>query len=135
MKNARGFTLLELLTVVVIVAILASVAMPQFIKTGERARASEAISLLGALRSSEIRYKAQTGSYTNSLGDLDVTLPQTISWDTAPIFDGPPVTSGKYKRTGAGAVAPFLDTFLGINFDTGVICGNFPGYTGTPACP
>jgi len=64
MKDQRGFTLLELLMVVVIIAILASLAVPQYIKTTERARMSEAISNLSSLRQSAIRLKAEVSPAT-----------------------------------------------------------------------
>ena len=60
MKRASGFTLLELLMVVIIIAILASIALPQFLRVAERARSAEALAILGAMRSSEVRYKAQS---------------------------------------------------------------------------
>lgn len=64
MKDQRGFTLLELLMVVVIIAILASIAVPQYLKTTERARMSEALTNLSSLRQSAIRFKAEVSPAT-----------------------------------------------------------------------
>ena len=77
MKRSSGFTLLELLMVVIIIAILASIALPQFLRVAERARASEALAILGAMRSSEIRYKAQSPGqiFTAVVNELDVDVP------------------------------------------------------------
>ncbi len=69
--NERGFTLLELLMVVVILAILAAIAVPQYLKVVEKSRISEAISLLGNLRNSEMRYRAEFATYTTTLANLD----------------------------------------------------------------
>ena len=41
MRNKKGFTLLELLVVVLIIGILASIALPQYTKAVEKAKLSE----------------------------------------------------------------------------------------------
>ena len=58
LKPRSGFTLLELLMVVIIIGILASIALPQFLKAAERARSAEALNMLAAMRSAELRYAA-----------------------------------------------------------------------------
>lgn len=59
-KNVlRGFTLIELMITVVIIGILASFAIPVYIKSVERGKMGEAYQILGALRNSAIRYYNQ----------------------------------------------------------------------------
>lgn len=48
--SKKGFTLLELVIVIIIVGVLASLAVPRFFKLVERARSVEAIANLQALR-------------------------------------------------------------------------------------
>jgi len=67
----KGFTLLELIVVVIIIAILASIALPQYIKVAEKARLAEGTHLLGLLRSSQIRYKAENDAYATDMTKLD----------------------------------------------------------------
>ena len=45
-NNKSGFTLLEILVVIIIVGVLASVAMPQLFRNVERSRATEALESL-----------------------------------------------------------------------------------------
>lgn len=78
MRNRQGFTLLELMIVVIILAILVIIAIPLYTKAVERGRMSEAYSKLGAVRNAELRYYQQKGAYTSSYGDLDIDNPNTI---------------------------------------------------------
>ena len=76
MIERKGFTLLELIIVIVIIGILASLAMPRFIRTAERSRAAEALAQVGAVRGSMQRYYASDQSYTGAtFARLDVDDP------------------------------------------------------------
>lgn len=58
----RGFTLLELIIVIIILAILASLAVPRFLVQTERARAAEALQHLGVIRGAMDRYWVSNSS-------------------------------------------------------------------------
>lgn len=60
MKNS-GFTLIELLVVVLIIGILSAVALPQYTKAVEKARMSEALSIISSLRSNVELYVLDNG--------------------------------------------------------------------------
>ena len=64
----KAFTLIELLIVVVIIGILASIAMPQYVKVIKKAKTAEALIKLGALRGAMDRYwynEIALGGYDN----------------------------------------------------------------------
>ncbi|MCG3176036.1 MAG: hypothetical protein MOGMAGMI_00974 [Candidatus Omnitrophica bacterium] len=64
--NNRGFTLIEILIVVIIIAVLAGLAVPMFQGTVERSRRAEAIQNLSATRASMLRYFAQNNTYVGA---------------------------------------------------------------------
>lgn len=49
-KNKSGFTLLEIIIVIIIVGVLASLALPRFFETVEFSRSSEAVTYIGAIK-------------------------------------------------------------------------------------
>lgn len=71
-KRSGGFTLIELMTVVIIVGILAIVAIPLFKGQINRARASEGAALLGSVLTAERVYYAEHKEYTADQDELGV---------------------------------------------------------------
>ena len=69
--NSKGFTLTEILIVVVILGIMAGIAIPRFFPQAEKGRVSEAIGILGAIRQGEEAYLLDQGTYCdpNTAGD------------------------------------------------------------------
>ncbi|OGR52493.1 MAG: hypothetical protein A2049_08185 [Elusimicrobia bacterium GWA2_62_23] len=71
--NRKGFTLIELLVVVLIIGILASIAIPQYFKVVEKARVSEAMSIISSVKSAQERFLARGGNYTQDFTRLDIS--------------------------------------------------------------
>lgn len=65
-NNQSGFTLIELMITVAIVGILASVAIPLYIKYTLKARTAEAKMNLGGIRTSQVAFKASHDMYCNT---------------------------------------------------------------------
>lgn len=64
-QRTRGFSLIELMVAVAIMAILAAIAIPQFNRYGFRARRADGQKLLMAIANAEERYYAQQNKYAD----------------------------------------------------------------------
>ncbi len=73
--DRKGFTLLELIVVVIILGILASIGFIQFMKMIERGRTAEARNILGDIRSAQESYRLENGSYTTDTNLIGVNFP------------------------------------------------------------
>lgn len=77
----KGFTLLEVLIVVIIIGILAAIALPQYTATLEKGRSGEALTNIGSIRTSLDRYWYQNGSLpaASTFTSLDIDNPNSIT--------------------------------------------------------
>ena len=87
-KRVSGFTIMELMIVVVIIGVLAALALPSYRIQMLKMKNQEAVRILMAVWEAQIDYKRETGSYTWDIpNDLDIDIP-------APKYFFPPVPSG-----------------------------------------
>jgi prepilin-type N-terminal cleavage/methylation domain-containing protein len=70
LRSRKGFSLIELMIVVVIIGILAALAIPRFTKASDLAKEKEAEGLLKQVLTMQEVWKAQDGNYTADLADL-----------------------------------------------------------------
>lgn len=75
----KGFTLLEVLIVVIIIGILVAIALPQYTNTLEKSKSAEAAANVGSLRAALDRYWYQNGSITTTISNLDIDDPNNIT--------------------------------------------------------
>ncbi|MGA2774965.1 MAG: hypothetical protein ABSE81_02750 [Candidatus Omnitrophota bacterium] len=77
----KAFTLLELLLIVIIIGMLATFAIPQFVKIGEKALDNEAQGYLMTMLAGEKIFKSETDAFYPSTvhvdlnNNLDISLP------------------------------------------------------------
>jgi type IV pilus assembly protein PilE len=76
----KGFTLLEVLIVVIIIGILAAIALPQYTTTIEKSRSGEAVVNVGTIRAALDRYWYQENNLsTATLDTLDIDNPNNVT--------------------------------------------------------
>ncbi len=85
MRNERGFTLIELILVIVVLAIMAAVAIPKFIDIRGDAKKSAVQGALGGVRSAIANYKA-TQITKSQLPEIPALVSLT---DGTSVLDGP----------------------------------------------
>lgn len=73
-KYERGFSLIELLVVISIIAILATIAVPVYLGQRSKAMQAEAKANLEALRLLQVQYQSERGEYAPAGATVDGSL-------------------------------------------------------------
>ena len=77
-KKSQGFSLLELMVVIVIIGILASMIVPNIMGSQERANVQKAVSDITALEGSLSLYKMDNYDYPSTEQGLEALVEQTV---------------------------------------------------------
>jgi len=113
-SKQRGFTLVEMLIVVIILGILAAIVIPQFTNASTDAKKSSLTSQLQTLRSQVALFKLQHNDTAPDLSDAAWKYMTTCSTPT-----GTPATAN------TAAVMPTLEPNNGVIPDTTYTCGPY----------
>jgi len=107
-REMKGFTLVELLIVVIILAILAAIVVPQFTATTDDARASAYDSNLSAMRAAVELYRQQHGDYPGAVAAAAATCVNGTN-ETAAVGDAAFLTQMTRYTNAAGEACTGTD--------------------------
>lgn len=150
LKPKQGFTLTEVLVVVLIVAVIAAIAYPLYTRTVNKSRATEAVNLLQMVKSRQIEQFARQGEYYADFNAMTLmgqltTNPDMTTRREVVLDDPSEMMVGNYRLTmrdgcllatftrneGATDVFTFSASFanpgLGCEDHNGTICASFGG--------
>ena len=122
-KDKNGFTMVELVVVIVILGVLAGFGVPRFLQSVERSKAAEAFAYLSVIGASQERYLAREGTYAGALNDLDPRLNEPRYFRVGSIAPGDSKTlrdSWSLTLTRFGSPAgygPYTVTFTKHGYD------------------
>lgn len=87
-QNRKGFTLIELMIVVVIIGILAALAIPRFMQATTKSKQSEAKGILKQIYTMEQAYRQENDVYMADLNTIGVEIPVGAKYDYVVVVDG-----------------------------------------------
>jgi type IV pilus assembly protein PilA len=78
-QSEKGFTLVELLVVIIIIGILAAIALPNFLNQGAKAKQTEAKQNIGLINRTQTAYRSENQAFSSS---FDLLATGTLSGST-----------------------------------------------------
>lgn len=124
----EGFTLMELIIVIIILGILATLGFTQYTKVVEKGRTAEAKAILGQLRTAQQAYYLEYRSYASTINVLSVEAPTACT--TTHYFRYSCSTTGICTaiRCTSGGKTPNAGTAYNITLAINGVWGGTIGY-------
>ena len=130
--SSGGFTLMEVMVTLIIVAIVTALAMPMYNKTVDEMHKKEAKTVLGTIRSAELMYKIDHNNYTNATFGSDAAGNDSRSILNVDIYDNVDWEYGVAGASGTGPAAratatarrergPHTDGYVNVTISNGTI--------------
>lgn len=141
-KSTEGFTLVELLVVVVIIGVLSAIALPNFLGQTAKAKQTEAKTTISSINRAQVAFRNEGNGFaktieTLALGTRTSTANYQYSMSVSP--DGLTVITTATPKDGAlraytGGVVEFTNKANGREIAT-IMCEQIEPGTTTPANP
>ena len=132
MKRHSGFTLIEVLIVIVVIAILAAIVVPRLLGAGREAREASLRAHLQELRNAVGLFQAQVGDYPADLTQImDSTAPAT---GANGVVINPNDFRGPYLTTASGELPDNPITganAVGVDWNYAAATGDISAAAGT----
>ena len=113
-QNRKGFTLIEILIVVIILGILAAIVIPQFTNASKEAKQSSLVTMVQSLRSQIAPFKLQHNDMlpgASPLKDTGGMFVEGTFWDQLTLFSKLDGTTAVAKDTATGFVyGPYMQS-------------------------
>ncbi len=89
-QSEKGFTLVELLVVIIIIGILAAIALPNFLNQGAKAKQTEAKQNIGLINRTQTSFRSENNAFA---GSFDILATGTLTGS------GSVTSTGNYSYT------------------------------------
>ena len=124
-RSAKGFTLVEVVVVVMILGILAGVAAPTFLGVAAESEAASVLTTVTTIMDAAQRYSAEHGSLPPD-GTRGVAPPELADYLDTSVFDTTTAMGGLLKWEGPGTSQAIYG--VSIRFGLGTLAENRDSY-------
>lgn len=101
-KSRRGFTLIELMIVIIVIAILALIVIPKLASASRKAKESSMRANLNMIRNALEQFQSDTGYYPNTLESLVCAAADAVGYDGSATVAVTTTYKGPYMRQQGG---------------------------------